>query len=38
MGKAIRENHLGTRLEKSSNLGMLVRTPSKKVILIRVCG
>ena len=38
MGKAIRENPIAARLGKSFQLGVLIRTPSKKFILICVCG
>ena len=38
MGKAIRENSIGTRLEKSSKLGMFLRKPRKRAILVCVCG
>ena len=38
MGKAIGENPTAARLEKGLQLGMLVRTPSKNIILICVCG
>ena len=38
MGKAIRENPFAARLGKGFQLGMAVRTPSKRVILICVCG
>ena len=33
MGKAIRESSIGTRLGKSSQLGMLIRTPRKGLFL-----
>ena len=38
MGKAIWENPIGTRLGKGFQLGMLIRTPWKRIILICVCG
>ena len=38
MGKAIWENLLKTRVGEGSQLGMLIRTPWKGVILICVCG
>ena len=38
MGKAIWESPVEVRLGEGLQLGMLVRTPSKKVILICVCG
>ena len=38
MGKAIWENLIEMRLGKDFQLVMLVRTPSKRVILICVCG
>ena len=38
MGKAIWENSLKIRLGESSKLGMSLRTPSKRIVLIRVCG
>ena len=38
MGKAIWESSIGTRLGKSSKLGMFIFHPRKKNILIRVCG
>ena len=38
MGKAIWENPIAARLGKGFQLGMLVRTPSKRVILTCVCG
>ena len=37
MGKAIWENPIRARLGKSSKLGMFLRTPPKRVILICVC-
>ena len=38
MGKAIWENPIETRLGEGFQLGMLIRTPSKGIILICVCG
>ena len=38
MGKAIRESSIGTRLVKSSELGMIIRQPRKRAALICVCG
>ena len=38
MGKAIRESSVGTRLGKSSNLGMLIWKPRKRTVLVCVCG
>ena len=38
MGKAIRENPIAARLGEGFQSGMLIRTPSKRVILICVCG
>ena len=38
MGKAIWENPIETWMGESSKLGMFLRTPSKRVILICVCG
>ena len=38
MGKAISENPIEIRLGEGFQLGMLMRTPSKRVILICVCG
>ena len=38
MGQAIRESSFGTRLGESFQLGMLIRTPWKSVILICVFG
>ena len=38
MGKAIWENPIEVRLGESFQLGMLIRTPSKRNILICVCG
>ena len=38
MGKAIRDSSIGARLGKSSELGMFLRSPTKRTILIRVCG
>ena len=38
MGKAIRESSIGTRLRKSFKLWMFICQPSKRIILIRVCG
>ena len=37
MRKASRESSIGTRLGKSSELGMLIREPRKKAILVCVC-
>ena len=37
MGKAIWENPIATRLGEGFQLGMLIRTPSKKVILVCAC-
>ena len=36
MGKAIRESSIGTRLGESSKLGMLIRKPKIRTILVRV--
>ena len=38
MGKAIWESSCEIRLGKSSKLGMFIRSPSKRIILICVCG
>ena len=38
MGKTIWENPIAARLGEGFQLGMLIRTPSKRVILICVCG
>ena len=38
IGKAIWENPIETRLGEGFQLGMLIRTPSKRIILICVCG
>ena len=38
VGKAIWENSIGVRLGEGFHLGMLIRTPWKRVILICVCG
>ena len=38
MGKAIWENPIGTWLGENSKLWMSLRTPSKRIILICVCG
>ena len=38
MGKAIWVNPIAARLGEGFQLGMLIRTPSKRVILICVCG
>ena len=38
MGMAIGENPFAARMGKGFQLGMPVRTPSKRVILICVCG
>ena len=38
MGKAIWENPIEIRLGESFQLGMLIRTPWKRIILICVCG
>ena len=38
MGKAIWENPIEIRLGEGFQLGMLIRTPWKRIILIRVCG
>ena len=38
MGKAIRENPFETWMGESFQLGMLNRTPSKRIILVCVCG
>ena len=38
MGKAIWENRIEVRLGEGFQLGMLIRTPWKRVILICVCG
>ena len=38
MGKAIWENPTAVRFGKGFQLGMLVRTPSKRIILVCVCG
>ena len=37
-GKAIWENPIQVRLGEGFQLGMLIRTPSKRIILISVCG
>ena len=38
MGKAIWDNYIKARLGESFQLGMSFRTPSKRIILICVCG
>ena len=38
MGKAIWENPFETRLGEGFQLGMLIRTPWKRVVLVCVCG
>ena len=38
MGKAIWENLIEARLEEGFQLGMLIRTPWKRTILVCVCG
>ena len=38
MGEVIWENPIAVRLGTGFQLGMLIRTPSKRVILICVCG
>ena len=38
MGKAILENPFKARLGESFQLGMSLRTPSNRIILICVCG
>ena len=38
IGKAIWENPFETRLREGVQLGMLIRTPWKRIILICVCG
>ena len=38
MGKAIRESSIETWLGEGFQLGMPIRTPSKRVILVFVCG
>ena len=38
MGKAIWENPIAARLGEGFRLGMLIRTPWKRVVLICVCG
>ena len=38
VGKAIWENPIATRLGEGFQLGMLIRTPWKRVVLICVCG
>ena len=38
MGKAIRESSVGTRLGKSSKLGMVIRDLRERTILVCVCG